>query len=140
MIEVVPFSPTHLARLRIQATQASAVLTDAHGWDIVNCGGTARTALRDGEPIACAGLIPLMPWRAFAWSYLGEDFGRDIKAIHRATLDVLNAARFDRIEMAVDPLDPKAKRWAWHLGFERECLARKWGANGRDMELWARVT
>jgi hypothetical protein len=139
LIHVVPFSPDHLTRLRIQATQAASVLTVEHGWEIVDCNGIARTALRDGEPVACAGLIPLMPWRAFAWSYLGEGFDQDIRAIHRATLGVLNAARYARIEMAVDPLDSKAKRWAWHLGFEREGLARKW-AKDRDMEIWARVT
>lgn len=141
-IEITPFAPEHLTALRLQATQATAqaLMTLEHGRQIASCTGHARTAMVDGEPVACAGVIELWPGRAYAWAYIGETALRYWKTIHRAVFDVVNASRWRRVEMAVDVRDPGAKRWASHLGFEFEGVARKWTTDGRDVEIWARVT
>ena len=142
MNSVVPFKPEHLAALRLQATQASAqpLMTVEHGRELLVSPGVAYTALQDGKPLICAGMIELWPGRAYAWSYIAEGAVRGWKAIHRATLAALSRAQWHRVEMAVDVRDPAAKRWAWHLGFEFEGVARKWTHDGRDVEIWARVT
>ncbi len=142
MIEIVGFRPEHLTMLRLQATQASAgpLLTIEHGSQIASCPGIARTALMDGEPLACAGLIELWQGRAYAWAYIAEHAKDHFKAVHRAVSSALSEAKWRRIEMAVDVRDPGAKRWAAHLGFEFEGVARKWTTDGRDVEIWARVT
>lgn len=142
MIEVVQFRPVHLTRLRLQATQASAysLLSLEHGKQIADCHGIARTALMDDEPLACAGMIELWQGRAYAWAYIAEHAKHHFKAVHRAVTEALSQAPWRRIEMAVDVRDPGAKRWAAHLGFEFEGIARKWTTDGRDVEIWARVT
>ena len=71
---------------------------------------------------------------------IGEKAARHWKTVHRAVVSALDGATWRRIEMAVDVRDPGAKRWAAHLGFSFEGVARKWTTDGRDVEQWARVT
>lgn len=140
-MHVVPFRPEHLSALRLQAAQASAqpLMTVEHGRQIGDQIGEAWTGMSDGGPIACAGMIELWEGRAYAWAYLTDIRGH-AKAVHRAVLEALARGRWRRVEMAVDPLHAAAKRWAAHLGFEREGVARAWTPDGRDVEIWARVT
>ena len=142
MVTIEPFRPEHLLSLRLQATQATAqaLMTLDHGNQIAACAGIARTAVLDGEPIAAAGVIELWPGRAYAWAYIGEHAAGHWKAVHRAVVAALVKSKWRRIEMAVDVRDPGAKRWAAHLGFSFEGVARKWTTDGRDVEQWARVT
>lgn len=142
MVRIEPFRPEHLLALRLQATQATAqaLMTLDHGRQIAACTGLAQSAMLGDEPIASAGVIELWPGRAYAWAYIGEQAARHWKAVHRAVNAALDGARWRRIEMAVDVRDPGAKRWAAHLGFDFEGVAKKWTTDGRDVEIWARVT
>lgn len=143
MIEVVAFRPEHLLALKLQATQATAqlLMTLDHGRQIASAPGIARTVMRGGKPIACGGMIELWKGRAYGWAYLGAEAQQCFKAIHRAALAglAIGARRWRRMEMAIDPRDPGARRWAVHLGFEFEGKARKWTTDGRTVESWARV-
>lgn len=142
MITITAFQPEHLLALKLQATQATAqpLMTLEHGRQITATRGLAQSAMLGGQPIACAGLIELWPGRAYAWAYIGEQAAGRFKAVHRAVFAALNLNRWRRVEMAVDVRDPGAKRWAHHLGFDFEGVARKWTTDGRDVEIWARVT
>ena len=142
MVRIEPFRPEHLLALRLQATQATAqaLMTLSHGQQIAACTGLAQSAMLGDEPIASAGVIELWPGRAYAWAYIGEQAARHWKTVHRAVNAALDASRWRRVEMAVDVRDPGAKRWAAHLGFKFEGVARKWTTDGRDDEIWARVT
>lgn len=142
MVRIEPFRPEHLLALRLQATQATAqaLMTLDHGRQIAACTGLAQSAMLGDEPIASAGVIQLWPGRAYAWAYIGEQAARHWKTVHRAVSAALDGAKWRRIEMAVDVRDPGAKRWAAHLGFDFEGVARKWTTDGRDVEIWARVT
>lgn len=141
MITIAAFKPEHLLALKLQATQATAqpLMTLEHGRQITSAPGLSQTAMLDGQPIACAGVIELWTGRAYAWAYLGEQAAGRFKAVHRAVGAVLALNRWRRVEMAVDVRDPGAKRWAHHLGFDFEGVARKWTTDGRDVEIWARV-
>ena len=142
MVHIEPFRPEHLLAIRLQATQATAqaMMTLDHGRQIAACAGLAQSAMLGSQPIASAGVIELWPGRAYAWAYIGEQAARHWKTVHRAVNVALDASRWRRIEMAVDVRDPGAKRWAAHLGFNFEGVARKWTTDGRDVEIWARVT
>ena len=142
MIEIVQFKPEHLMALKLQATQATAqpLMNLEHGRMLREQRGFAETALLDGEPLACAGVIEMWAGRAYAWAYLGELAGKHFRAVHRGVLSTIDRLPWRRIEMAVDVRDPGAKNWAWHLGFSFEGVARKWTTDGRDVEIWARVT
>lgn len=140
-MQLLAFRPEHLLTLKLQAAQASAqpLMTAQHGSEIVSAAGQAWTAVVDGKPIACAGMIEFWKGRAYAWAYLSEDFKAHAKSVHRATIALLAGAQWRRVEMTVDVHHGAAKRWAAHLGFEREGVCRAWTADGRDVELWARV-
>lgn len=140
-MQLIAFLPEHLMALKLQAAQSSAqsLMTAEHGAEIVGAGGRAWTAVVDGKPIACAGMIEFWKGRAYAWAYLSEDFKAHAKSVHRATLELLSGAPWRRVEMTVDVHHGAAKRWAAHLGFEREGVCRAWTPDGRDVELWARV-
>ena len=144
MLSIVTFKPEHLAALRLQPWQAAAQhsMNEAHGRELAAQTGLAYTALDDGVPLACAGVIEIWRGRAYAWSYLSAGAFKQFKAVHRAVLEflVLAAERWPRIEMAIDVDHVAAKRWAFHLGFALEGVARKWTPEGRDAEIWARVT
>lgn len=142
MVEIAPFKPEHLLALRLQAMQSAAQdqMTVEHGRQIDACFGEAHTVMVDGKPIACGGLIQIWAGRAYVWSYLSDEALKHMRFIHRAALAGLARARWARIEMAVDVGHAAAKRWAVHLGFELEGVARKWTQDGRDVEIWARVT
>jgi hypothetical protein len=114
-------------------------MTEKHGREIAMCPGVAYTAMADGEPIACAGMIELWSGRAYAWAYIGEQASKHWKTVHRAVHRALSSAKWRRVEMAVDIRDPGAKNWASHLGFVFEGVARAWTTDGRDVEIWARV-
>ena len=141
MLILEPFRPEHLQALKLQAAQVSAqpMMTADHGREITAAPGQAWTALVDGKPIACAGMIEFWRGRAYAWAYLSEDFKRYAKSVHRATIAMLAGAPWRRVEMTVDVNHGAAKRWAAHLGFEREGVCRAWTTDGRDVELWAKV-
>lgn len=144
MVAIVPFKPEHLTALRLQGMQAGAqpLMTVEHGNQLAGMTGLAYTALDAGEPIGCAGVIELWHGRAYAWAYLSDRALQQFKPVHRAVHDFLcvAAARWGRIEMAIEPSHAAAKRWAFHLGFEFENVARKWTPDGRTVELWSRVT
>lgn len=142
MISVVVFRPEHLAALKLQAAQSSAqpLMTAQHGGEIAAAPGRAWTALSDGQPLMCAGMIELWSGRAYAWAYISGAALGQFKVLHRTTLELLASAPWRRVEMAVDVSHTEAKRWAWHLGFEHEGTHRAWTNDGRDVEMWARVT
>jgi hypothetical protein len=141
MLEIVPFKPEHLVALQLQAVQASAqpLMTLEYGQQIASTVHYARTGMVDGVVIGCAGLTELWNGRAYAWAYLSEGWERHARAVHRAVLDGLRVCRWRRVEMAIDIRYPGAKRWAWHLGFTFEGVARAFTPDGRDCEIWARV-
>jgi hypothetical protein len=141
-VEIVPFKPEHLAAIRLQGVQASAQpqCTEEFGRQLASQTGLARTALLDGQPLAIAGLTELWPGRAFAWAYLAEGWERHAKTVHRAVLAALRASRWRRVEAAIDVRYSAARRWISALGFDFEGVARAFTPDGRDCEIWARVT
>ena len=115
MFEIIPFKPEHIGMIDAQEAQ-----------QIDRCNaeqvpfGDAWTALGDGHPVACAGLVEAWPGRAYAWALLGKHAGRWLSAITRAVRRALDVAPFKRIEMAVDAGFVAGQRWAVMLGFELE--------------------
>lgn len=135
MIEVVTFDLAHVAALDVQDAQR----VDAH--DLSGQYGMAFTALSDGQPIACAGVLEVWAGRGYAWALLGKECGRHFLAIHRAVNRGLVLSGLRRIEMAVDAEFLPGCRWAHLLGFRLETPdpMRAFLPNGRSAYLYARV-
>lgn len=135
MIEVVEFNPAHAAALEVQ---------DAQRVDAACLGGEygmAFTAMADGRPVACAGVLEVWAGRGYAWALLGRDCGSYFLAIHRAVNRGIVLCGLRRVEMAVDAGFLPGIRWAQLLGFKLETPEpmRAFLPNGRDAYLYARV-
>jgi hypothetical protein len=135
--EVVPFTPDHIEAMRVQDAQKlpSREQREAMAAPF----GRAWTALVDGHPVACAGMVELWEGRAYAWGLIGEDAGPWMRRITRAIRSALGSAGYRRVEIAVDAQFGAGCRWAHLLGFELEALAKAYMPNGRDAFIYSRV-
>jgi hypothetical protein len=137
---IVPFEAGHLQQLELQSAQA--YLSD---WVTVEQGEALEdepsfTAMKDGEPIASAGIVPMWRGRALAWAYISDTGPKNFVTVHRAVADFLEVCYLARIEMTVDCVFPHGHRWAKMLGFDMECeRMRSYSPDGRDCALYARI-
>lgn len=139
-MEIVPFKAEHIFALRLQAQQAHhhGVLNHEYAHALEACGGS-YTAIVNGRPVACAGIVEQWAHRGLAWALIGEDAGRHFVAITKAVRRMLDIAHFHRIEMQVNCEFPQAIRWAQMLGFEVESKMRLFTPDGRDAFMYVRL-
>jgi hypothetical protein len=137
---IVPFKPQHLLAVEIQENESARFQTERHG-RFLEQGYCSYTCLNaQGEPMACAGIVPMWPGRAMAWASLSFRAGTYLKAITRRTRIELECAPFTRIEMYIRPDFPQAVRWATvHLGFKYEATMECGGVDGRDLWVFVRI-
>ena len=133
---VVPFAHEHLAQINVQPAQRA-------GYEAASplLNGPAYTALVDGKPVACAGVVEMWPQRGYAWALLDRDAGRHLLTLTREIRARLDGLGFRRIEIAVDAGFAAGVRWARMLGFTCETPSpmRAFTPEGRDCYLFARV-
>ena len=135
------FRPEHLAVLRLQPAQASfGAYLDDLAYAETLAAGQSFTGLHDGRVVGCAGVVELWDNRAMAWALLGAGAGAHFVQIHRAVSGFFKQAKWRRIEATVDVDFEAAHRWMAMLGFEREGRMRAYASDGRDQDLYARVT
>lgn len=128
-------------QLNLQAAQArfAETFTPEHA-RALEMAGQAYTAMVDGRPIACSGLVEQWPGRALAWALLANDIGaHTFVRVSRAVRRYLDASDYRRIEMQVDADHPQAIRWAQLLGFEVEGKRAKFLPDGRDAFEFVRI-
>tara|TARA_R110000744_G_scaffold5959_6_gene21066 strand:+ start:11250 stop:11708 length:459 start_codon:yes stop_codon:yes gene_type:complete len=141
-VDVVEYKAEHLARLDVQDGQLHHMqFVSAEQAAALVDGDWAQSCVEDGRVYGCAGIVPLWPGRALAWSYISiHTTGSKFLAVHRAVLRRLDACHIRRIEMTVDCDFVQGHRWAELLGFVMEA-PRMMGyfPNGTDCALYARV-
>jgi len=148
MVDVVPFEPAHLARLRLRAAQAELqiVLGQPGYGNSLAVPGMAWTGLHAGAVVGCAGIKPQWPGRAIAWALLSDIPRRswpEITAIVGRQLAAAHLAGYRRIEATVVDGWPTGRRWVERLGFgavEPPHLMRAYDPEGRDHWLYAKVS
>lgn len=140
MIQIVPFEPEHADAMDVQIAQR--MTPEERQQAMGESFGDAWTAMVDGEPVACAGLVPVWFGRAYAWALLSERAGAHMVAITRAVRRALDMGEFRRVEMAVRAGFAEGERWARLLGFSRETPEpmRAYLPNGQDAYLYAKVS
>lgn len=140
-MHIVPFEAEHISGLQLQPAQrkfgdalnpeyARALASAGNGW----------TAVVDGVPVACAGLVEQWEGRALAWALLSDNIGPSrFVRVTRAVRRFLDMADYRRIEMQVDADHAQAIRWAEMLGFEVESKKRAFLPDGRDAFEFVRI-
>lgn len=91
--------------------------------------------------IGAGGIMQIYPGRSVAWAYIGRDAGRYFTPLVRKMRKVLETFPCRRIEITVIMDFEPGHRLAKLLGFECETPngMRKYGVNGTDETLYARV-
>ena len=115
----------------------SQVVTPELAVDLEECGGWAAV---DGDPIAIGGIFKLRPGCGHAWTWLTRRWRRHARVITERVALELELTDMHRVEAAVRCDYAAGHRWATRLGFELEApVMRKWGPDGADYALYARV-
>lgn len=102
----------------------------------------AMTFTLDEDPVAIVGLTPEHEASGYMWSLIGKEAADRPKALHKQAVSLLDWVQdslgFERISVNT-PVDCRGWRWLELLGFEREGVMIKYGQDGKDYYLYARV-
>lgn len=131
---LVDLQPHHLSLLRPQQEQQ-----DFDPAGVASAPGKSWTAVHDGLPICCGGLVPMWDGRAYAWTVIDADAGPHMLRLTRAIRSLLAASEWRRIEMAVRADFEAGRRWALALGFVHEVRARCYLPSGQDADIFVRL-
>ncbi|WP_232343223.1 GNAT family N-acetyltransferase [Burkholderia pseudomallei] len=136
-------TPEHILAVELQPAQAATAdaLTREYAEKLCAATRVGWAIVEDGKVLGCGGLVECWENRAQTWALISSALlvPRRFRLVHRMVRRVLDDAPWRRIEMDVDASHAAGIAWAEHLGFERECVRRKYTAAGRDMLLFART-
>lgn len=140
-MQILPYTPKHLENLLLQPSQEymRPMMLKKEYQDVLNVQGKAFSAVKGGQVIACAGILPMWEGRAEAWALMNRDIKTEFIHIHRATLRFLEICGVRRVEAHIDRDFGCAVRWIEMLGFEFEGNEAKYTPDGRDTMRYARV-
>jgi len=135
------FEPLDLHRIRTRVPIAAPMVQAAASLPLA---GPCWTALRDGQVLACAGLVLHWPGRAGCWCVMGADFPAAAwpwltKRVRRGLAEARRELGLRRIEAeTLTGWEPGAK-WLALLGFRPEGIMPGYGHDGADYDRWAQV-
>lgn len=141
MIEVVTMTKAHLEEVLAHPSQKFyADYLSKDSIDTFVGQEYAYTFLRDGKPIACAGIGMHWNGRGEAWAFLIPGHRDVFLEIHNKVKTFLEWCPLRRLEATVDRHFKAGHRWVKALGFELEApLMRGYGPTGDDFSLYAKV-
>lgn len=134
--------PDHFRYIEVQDAQRhdlAALLHTEHAE--AACSHIALSAWLGNRCLGAAGIIPLWPHRAMAWAMVSRNIGAAMVPISRKVRQVVRDDPTPRIEMTVAADFKAGHTWARLLGMTLETPEplRKFGANGADEYMYARV-
>lgn len=137
-LETVRYEPAHLKALLAHPSQALVrKYVKDEDCEALNRHEYAYTVLRDGEPIACIGLIRYWEGRYEAWAFLIPGHRDVFVYIHNQVRRFLKLSNIRRIEATVDMGFKNGHKWALMLGFHVEApLLQGFGPTGNDHRLY----
>jgi len=142
----LPFHPSHLSRLELdRAAEVEFTSLDnmkARAQEVADA-KIAWTVFHDGNPALCFGINPYWPGMAEAWmipSQYALDRGLRLTRGAKRFFDTIGATLdLRRLQIVVCVDREKAVQWAEFLRFEREGLMRRYGPEGSDYYMYARI-
>lgn len=140
-MKVVPFEMEHLSLIDPQFHQrhAASLIGSARREDA----GEAFSGFIGGTCVGAAGVKMLWKGVGEAWAYLSPEAlshgFRVTRAVRRGLEDLIAKHGLWRVQMTVRKDHAAGHRWASFLGFEVEGIMQKYGPDGADFFLYARV-
>lgn len=143
---VVPFEAWHVGAMR-PAMAAQADLAGADGQALARVCEAAGAGFSligpAGGFLAASGVHLLWPGVAEGWAFIAEQASRHGLAVARAVTEGLDGLMLEhalhRVQAHVHAGSPDARRLVEWLGFTLEGVARKYGSDGSDYLIFARV-
>ena len=137
--KVIPFEPQHL--VGFDDIEGRLSTTDAlrEGEIHKKCGPSA-SFVHNGVIVLCGGIHIYWKGTGESWMCLRKGYvGPLVLKTAKLWLDeMIELHAIDRVA-AILPIGEKWSRTETFLGFTYECTMRKYGPNGADKALWARV-
>lgn len=144
---IVRFQPQHLNRLDLKEPELSEMRLDPSALNRVALAAepdASWTGMFHGKPVVCFGIRTIFPGVGEAWLLPGADIDRHAISVCRGSRRIyqhfINEGVFRRIHVVVDPANDTAFRFAKWNGFDVEGIMRKFGADGSDHLLMARIS
>jgi RimJ/RimL family protein N-acetyltransferase len=148
MISLLPFRPWHMYKINpregvYDLTKDKDLCTRAMAYE--NLTSWTFVDVEDGvikEYVAVGGVLPLWDRVGGAWMISTDvlpKHGKEISLIIADIFDRLFKTDYDRIQATVLVGFDVGSKWVERFGFEFEGCMRKWGPDGRDYNLYARV-
>jgi len=135
MITIVPYLAEHLVKMKEDHPflEVGGVETYAR---TIEREHMAYTAMEDGKPIGCAGVLPCWPGMGEAWAHLTPRLQKHPLALQRAVKQCLPKIRtmggFHRIQSHVLVGFEAGVRWVETMGFQFEGICKKYGPDKKD--------
>lgn len=143
---LVPFSAIHVRMMTFDAFE-QGYLDAIPNYELVVDGysriGYSYTGVVEGKPVCSFGVIPLWPGVAEMWMLPDLTLRHHAFAFHRATkrwIDiVMSELCLVRLQCTVHTRNVRADKWIRSLYFESEGTLRRFGPEGADYEMYARL-
>lgn len=146
MTTIVKFELKHLDAIKMREPDRSEVAGIPHFrkvCELYEKNGGAYTLLSPEGVVCIAGVAPVIPGVGTAWSVTSDLVRKYPKTYYKSTKQFMAAIasdwRLHRLQATTLVKNRTAIRWLEHLGFKREGRMRKYGADGADHYLYARV-
>lgn len=137
---IVPATVEHFRQIHAQPAQAGqvAVATDAHFRTLIAEG--AQAVVSDAGVWFIGGTIDMGEGRGDCWSVVSSECRARFTVVHRIVRRFMDekARQYRRLELRADLRCPNADRWALMLGFEFECVLRRY-FHDSDAHLFSRI-
>jgi RimJ/RimL family protein N-acetyltransferase len=105
--------------------------------------GTAFTGFAEDGIIGCAGILPVWSGVGHAWVVMGKDYKSHRIWIHKNVKSFMNKVicglDLRRVQANVVCDFDAGKEWLERMGFENEGRMKKYGPDGKDHYLYARI-
>lgn len=130
------FQPWHLRALDLQPSQAHTRQWVTDDFLTAIEGAGAWTLMRNGKPLAVAGVVSVGKWPRYAWAFLGSDIGTAMTSATRRA-EIMLGRETEPVFAHVNAEIEANVRWLTMLGFEptgdTDALP-----DGNTYELWKR--
>ena len=134
---VIDFDPTHIVLIGDPAPVEVA-------YKLATESRPSLTLVHQGNYLAAFGLYPMSDHVAQAWMLVNPEhrhtYAKSILKCAREELDRWQISEaFNRVQITIEFANAGFVRWSKLLGFEMEGLMRKYGQDGQDHFLMARI-
>lgn len=142
MYKIVPTTIEHFLQLKRQNVFDTIDIQET-GSAILSVGVSFTILNADGIPLGCGGVIPRWAGVGEVWIAISEELKKHPLVLVRETLRCIDAivryGGFRRLQLTIRSENELLKKWAASLGFTSEGRMLRYGIDGSDHDLFARI-